>query len=108
MISKKNANKWFNIMLANLDDIARAKSTDNVFVQIDHCLDIKNGRESICFRVQWEGGPKGCVQTDKDMDGHAESVARALPVQCWFGKPDEVKRCNALPHTFDAYVYITK
>lgn len=108
MISRKDANKWFNIVLANLDNIARAKSTDHVDVQIDRCIDIENGRESICFRARWIGGPNGCVRTDEDMDWNAEGVARALPVQCWFGEPDEVKRSKALPHTFDAYVYITK
>lgn len=108
MMSRKDANKWLDIVLANLDNIARAKSTDHIEVQIDHCIDIANGRGSICFRVQWKGGPHGCVQTDKDMDSHAEGVARAIPVQCWFGEPDEVKRSKALPHTFDAYVYITK
>lgn len=108
MMSRKDANKWFDIVLANLDNIARAKSTDHMEVQIDHCIDIENGRESICFRARWIGGPHGCVQTAEDMDSHAEGVARALPVQCWFGEPDDVRRCEALPHMFDAHVYITK
>lgn len=108
MISRKDANKWFSIVLSNLENIARAKSTDHMDVQIDHCIDIGNGRESICFRARWIGGPRGCVQTAEDMDSKAEGVARAIPVQCWFGEPDEVERSKALPHTFDAYVYITK
>ena len=106
MISRKDDYKWFFIVLANLDNIARAKSADHVEVQIDHCIDIANGREAICFRARWIGGPNGCVRTDEDMDWHAESVARALPVQCWFGVPDEVKQSKVLPHTFDASIFI--
>ena len=107
MISRKDTHRWFDIVMVALDNIARAESNKQVLVQIDHVIDIGNcGRESICFRVSWQGGPHGCIRTDEDMDREAEGIARVLPVRCWFGEPDEVKRCEALPHAFDSYVYI--
>ena len=107
MISRKKGN-WFDIALVNLDSAARAKSTEHLSASAGHGIDIGKGREYIWFRTAWEGGPRGCVRTDADMDAEAEGFARALPVQCWLGEPDEVRRVIGIPHAFDSFVYIEK
>ena len=108
MISRKEPMWWMNVVLSNLDAIAKAHSTEHEAVTIEHILNITDGREYIRFRVQWKGGSHGCVRWEQDMDDMAENIAKALPTECGFRTPDKVEKAEAVPHAFDAIVYITK